>query len=143
MQPSVRFMPIPRERVPFIWGWLAERCNIPNLFARLMRGNAVAFYVGNDAALIMGKGVALDNGASAIWIEALGGKVGNGPKANADLARRVILAAEEIAADSDCTEIRVECGNGRNVKTFLLPRFGFHKAQLPTGPCMIKVIANG
>ena len=132
---------IPASRLPY--EWLAERCDLPRVLDRLHSGEAAAFRVGKDAALIASISTTKDSGVMALWVEDLGGDVGFRPHENARLITDTIERLSAIASRNGCKELRIECNGRRGWKDAILPRLGFKISHLQTGDCMIKDIENG
>lgn len=133
----------PIQPTPDMLSWVEDRCGFDGLRARLVDLEAVAFRIaGTEAAIVASVNTTKDNGALALWIEALGGHVGARPHEGFALLRSVIDECAQLARRFGCVELRVE-GKGRlGWKERLLPKLGFERRDLPTGICMVKVLSN-
>lgn len=115
---------------------------MPNLRERLASGIAVAFrIVGTDAALVISTGTTKDSGASALWIEGVGGNIGFRPHQNRDLIRHVVGECEALAHRLGCSEMRIEAGSRLGWKARLLPTLGFQTAHVAGATFMRKAIS--
>jgi hypothetical protein len=122
MPSPVRFTPIPRERVPFVWEDIYrllakaighdKSATGPEVYGWLVSGRSEASWVETHAA----KGVIVTtmapiDGVPVCWLNYIGGTIEGGPRAFLAETRRIVSHIEDLAAQAGCLELR---GGGRD-----------------------------
>jgi hypothetical protein len=116
------FLPIPRERVPFVWEEIKpllrkaighdEAVDEADVYGRLVSGQSEAFWLKGDTV----NGIAVISlgpidGVEVCWLNYVAGTIYGGPKAFIEAARWIVEHISILASDAGCTELR---GGGRD-----------------------------